>query len=325
MTPEPRLLSEGELTEHTAEIERHFGEGLTWHHPVSRDGLTLSVIESPAPGHLPPLLIVAGRAEIEHKYAEFLYSAHGMGISVAVAFVRGNGSSSRVLPGTARTHLRDYHDLRSDIECCHRALGWERYHLMGFSMGGLIALDAVAHGTLRPERLALCAPYLHPQAGGCPAPLLRAASALCAAIPALSTGYPPTQGDYRRIPFAENHHSHSELRYGRYHDYYAAHPELCISGTTWGFLHETLSMQAELRRLDFALTIPTLAITSGADRVVNSAYALEFFNRHRHDPCPPICLNIDGAFHDLINESDAYRTPALLRVLEFFYGENSNA
>lgn len=50
-------------------------------------------------------------------------------------------------------------------------------------------------------------------------------------------------------------------------------------------------------------SIPTLIIVAGADRVVNGKAAIRFANNLRSASL----LEIDGAYHELLQESDFYR------------------
>ena len=77
-------------------------------------------------------------------------------------------------------------------------------------------------------------------------------------------------------------------------------------------------MQGAYRHADEIRT-PLLLLSAGADRVVSNERIHAFYHRAAAAgvPCEPP-LTIAGARHELLNEHDEYRIPALTSILEFF-------
>ena len=67
-----------------------------------------------------------------------------------------------------------------------------------------------------------------------------------------------------------------------------------------------------------------MSILAGNDKVVSSRVAFEFFKKHANDCLGTKIINIENAYHDLLNESDKYRIQSLPQALKFLeYGEEN--
>lgn len=316
----PELLGrEADLEDRAAEIEEFYRDEVSLRRFKTPDGWP---VYAAVLRHISPrgqLVILPGRGEIAHKYAEFLYAMQAARIETTVLFTRGQGESRRLLPDRQKCHLTEVDALRRDAEFMLRELDVRRYRLLGFSLGGLVALDLLAHGRLLPERVALAAPFLWPHYPWVPRPWLRLALRLICRLPGCDERYVPGGGPYCRVAFAENHHSHSEWRYRNYHDYYAEHPELTVGAATFGFARQAVQKQDELRRSAGDFRVPIKLVLAGNDLVVDNRAARHFVAAHARDCVPPQCAEVSGAFHDLLNERDDFRLPALTQCLEFLF------
>ncbi len=306
---------------HLDAIEIFYQNNLIFHKITKDDGIILSAVELKGPHNpLHTLVIVPGRAEIEHKYAELLYNLKEANVRIVLLFVRGQGSSSRVIPQSQKCHAVSFEDYTEDLAFMLDALDIKDFIMMGFSLGGLICLDYLVNFKLKPKRLALLAPYLWP-AVSLPDPLLRTLVFTAAKIPFLNTAYTSHGKDYKMIPFEDNFHSHDLFRYTVYHNYYTKYPETAHGGPTFGFVSETMKKQLELFHDNFIFKIPLLCICAGDDRVVSTPHTQKFIGKHQNDRIKPVVVSIKGAYHDLLNESDDYRSPALQKALNFLLSE----
>lgn len=319
MTFTINLTTETFYRDNKARIEE-FYQTLTFHKIQRDEQITLSVLEYRPPEVKKTLVIVPGRAEIEHKYAELIYSLRDLPLRIVVPFVRGQGMSSPVIPGSHKCHIDDFNLYREDLNFMLDALELADFCQMGFSMGGLISTDLVARGRHKPQRLALIAPYLWP-AFNLPAPVLWALVSFLGRMPGLKMMYTPHGREYKRLAFEENIHSHSRLRYESYHDYYAEHPELAQAGPSYAFVHQSLCKQIELSRSRFQFTMPVFCAVAACDKVVSPVHTQRFMEQHQHDVCPPKFVRVAGAFHDISNEADEYRNSILSRALNFLLNE----
>lgn len=317
----PWLRSE-ELAARDAEIERFWEREVIHHRLKTADGLSVTAAEIRPEGALGSLVLIPGRGETEHKYAELFFDLARMRIRAAVLFPRGQGLSDRLLADPQKCHMDDFAAVTGDLEFLIESLGFDDYAMLAFSLGGLEALDLIFKTRNLPSRLALIAPFLWPAMHLNPT-LLKIAVGVLGAIPGARNAYTPYGNVYRRVPFAQNHHSHDEARYTRYHDYYAEHPKLTIGSPTWSFVRQTTFKQLELMRLERELPLKVLCMNCALDQVVSPQAAREFFNLHLNDAASPIITTLDNAFHDVLNERDEIRNPALTRALNFFKGNEA--
>ena len=90
------------------------------------------------------LLLVHGNASSGRFFEELIASL--LEYTIVAPDLRGYGASE-AQPADAERGVRDYSD---DLEALVEALGWERFHLLGWSLGGNIAMQyAIDH----PERV----------------------------------------------------------------------------------------------------------------------------------------------------------------------------
>lgn len=316
------LLNEQELLQNQANIEDFFNHKIIKHSFLHPNGLTLTALELLGdPKNT--LVIIPGRGEIGHKYAELLFSLRSLNWRILILFSRGQGGSTRLLADSNRCHIDRFEYFRADIQFLLNKLYVKEYKLMAFSLGALISLDLIVNGDHIPKKAALLAPYIYPYF---PLPkfVLRTLILSLGYLPLLKISYTPHGHNYKRIPFADNHHSHSEIRYNLYHDYYAAHPELTIGGPTWGFLRQAYLTQMRLIHGDFKFKIPIMGILAGNDKVVSSKEASAFLKKHTHDNLDTKIITIENAYHDLLNESDQYRIQSLPQALKFLENGEEN-
>ncbi len=302
----------------TGEIESFYDEHVEIHTAQAAGGLHVRAALISPPDAVAQIAVIPGRGETAHKYAEFLYCMYQAGIKTAVLFARGQGISDRLLKDHQRCHIDKFGNLTSDIVLLISELGFKDYGMLAFSLGGLIALDFVYSdlAITRPKKLALIAPFLYPAMKINPR-LLAIASSVLGSLPVIKNAFTPYGREYKLIPFDENHHSHCEVRYKAYHDYYASHKELTIGSPTWGFVKETTLKQRQLFSLKEPLPVPIYVQTADEDKVVSSEACRKFFKNHQQDPYTPIVSSLSGAYHDVLNEIDEIRNPALNRAIEF--------
>jgi len=260
-------------------------------------------------------LIVQGRREfIEKKYLEAGLDLLARGYRIILFDSRGQGLSSRLLDGARYQydHLTDFGIQVRDLSAFYHDVVKPRQSgplfLLTHSMGGLIAAHWLAE---------------HPEdAAGIKAMILTA-PAFMIGVPSLSLPisrvltklgrnehYAAGQHDYGGGDgrFANNLLSHDSNRFSVIEKYFSANPTLKVGGVTWGWLVTTLNAMKQLRQPGYLerITMPTLALFGGQDIVTPSAKIIPLVRRM---PLAEI-VTIRGAWHDLLNEADAYRDQA---------------
>lgn len=322
--------TEAHLADNQTQIDQFYKTALKLHKIQVNDRVFLSALELPyhdeyncVEDSSNTLIIIAGSAETEYKYAELLYHLSSMQMRVIVCFVRGQGQSSRLLFNSAKCHIEHFASYYCDIDDILTFLDvGPNYKLMGFSLGGLISLHSYFKGRFphKPSAMALIAPFLgvnYPISSCCLYYLL---APLCK-FHSFAISYTPQGKEYKRLAFEENHHSHSTLRYERYHDYYAQNPQQALASPTYNFVKECLKAQHKLTAHKFKFNIPVICLCAGDDHVVSTPAAKAYFEKHKQDPIAPVFKIIPHAYHDILNEADNYRNPALKRALNFLYND----
>lgn len=298
------------------EIERCWNERVIHHKFLTNDGLSITAAEIRPLHFSAQLVIIPGRGETAHKYAEIFYSFERMGIRAAVLFPRGQGLSDRLLPDRQKCHIVCFNQILSDLNTLITQLKFDEFGMLAFSLGGLEAISYVYEYTQRPQALVLLAPFFWPANKIHPV-ILRCVVGVLGHLPRFKTSFTPYGQGYHRIDFESNYHSHCKIRYQRYHDYYANHSDLTIGSPTWGFVAQTTAQQVRLRRLVSELPVKTLFMNSEFDQVVAPSAVEDFCKRHEHDKLTPELITIKQAFHDVLNEKDEIRNPALTQAMKF--------
>jgi alpha-beta hydrolase superfamily lysophospholipase len=94
------------------------------------------------------------------------------------------------------------------------------------------------------------------------------------------------------------------------------HPDRVASAP----VNERLLAMQQAYRHAHQLTTPLLLLSASDDQVVSNAHIAAFCARAAAAgvPCNPQPLTIAGARHELLNERDECRIPALTAILDFF-------
>jgi lysophospholipase len=264
-------------------------------------------------------VLLPGRTEFLEKLTLPAGELVARGFSVAALDWRGQGLSDRLLPEPAKGHVRHFAEYRHDLaallaEPRVAALPGPRV-LVGHSMGGAIALGAVADGLAdAPRALVLTAPMLGIR-------LSRGARAAARALTAagrmaqLASRWPPMPGARRpyvqRHPFAGNVLTGDEALYRWCAEALAAEPRLRLGAPTLGWLRAAMR---EMRRLAH-LPPPSMPclVTMGTREVVVDPQAV----RHGARRIGADFAEIEGARHDLFLERREHRR-ALWQAVEGF-------
>lgn len=260
-----------------------------------------------APGAARGSVIVSpGRTEAIEKYFETIEDLRGRGFSVLVHDWRGQGLSARPLADRLIGHARGWRPFLGDFAALLAAFEARLprpWIALGHSMGGCLTLLAMAEGESRFAGVALSAPMMGLQTGTIPP---RAARFLAAAlVRAGAAGRPAGARETAPTPFADNIVTHDPERYARNEAIVAAWPELALGQPSWGWIDFALSATARLQArtgLD-GVSVPAVLVAAGDERLVDNAAIRKvaaLLPRGR-------ALEIAGAFHELLQETDPVR------------------
>lgn len=204
-------------------------------------------------GDGPPLLLIMGMAGHSNMWGDPLLDALAASYDIVVYDHRGIGESDDV-PGAFTVA-----DLADDADALFEALGWEDAHVLGFSLGGMVAQELAVNHAKRLRTLVLASTY----AGGegldlsAPGPLEM--------FQAMQTGDLDTA---IRAGFAANLSAEYVADEDNYQRFKAITQSIRISAPVAlrqaqaGAAHDTSTRLGELR-------VPTLILHGTADRMVS--------------------------------------------------------
>lgn len=302
-----------------------------WHAP---DGHPIRRVDWPA-RLSPPLgsiLFMPGRGDAYEKYLETLDYWAGRGWQVTAADWRGQAGSGRLGRDPVTGHIDDFATWTSDLGAFYA--DWARqspapHVLAGHSMGGHLALRAVAQGVVRPAALVLIAPMLDFATKSLPIPVLHAAARLMAAVgdkrrPAWKWSERPGELPQDRIDLL----THDADRYADELWWRERRPELVMGPGSWGWVERAYASMRLLTRpgLLEAVRVPVLILATEVDRLVGTGAILRAAER-----LPDCTLVLFGpeARHEILRESDSVRNQALEAIDNFLNkaaaAERSNA
>jgi pimeloyl-ACP methyl ester carboxylesterase len=118
-------------------------------HEVEVGAVRLAVAEAGRGGR--PLLLAHGFTGTKEDFADWIDPLVEAGWWVVAPDHRGHGGSTRLADEAAYTLAA----FAADLEALVGVLGWDRYALLGHSMGGMIAQELVLRDPARVERLVL--------------------------------------------------------------------------------------------------------------------------------------------------------------------------
>lgn len=255
------------------------------------------------------VILLHGRNEAIEKYYETISDLNKRGFCVATMDWRGQGGSFRMLKDAERGYVRNFSDYRNDFEIFLKTIVMPDcpppFYILAHSTGALIAMQSHEMLQSRIRRMVLVSPFLGLARSVFSDKHLRPVANLLATMGFGSryAGKVPLQ--LSPESFTRNPLTHDQSRYSRNASITRAQPQLGIAGPTVQWLAQTLKAIHSIDTPQFyeKFSIPTLIIVAGADRVVNGKAAIRFANNLRSASL----IEIDGAYHELLQESDFYR------------------
>jgi lysophospholipase len=243
------------------------------------DGWPIRRADWPLPDHpRGALLFVPGRGDFFEKYIETLDSWHRAGWAVTALDWRGQAASGRLGDDPVTGHVDDFaiwiSDLKSFWGDWAKAAPPGRQVLVGHSMGGHLALRAVAEGAVRPDGLVLSAPMLGLITRGLPLVLLHWVAKFMRKIkgprcPAWKWSEKPGEVPAERV----NLLTHDPERYADELWWREHRPELTMGPASWGWVAASIASMRGLDRREVLarVTIPVFLFATGADELVGIA------------------------------------------------------
>ncbi len=266
------------------------------------------------------ILFLPGRGDFYEKYLETLDHWHRSGWRVTAADWRGQAGSGRLGMDPLTGHIDDFAIWVADL-----AALWAEWKasvpgphvLAAHSMGGHLALRALAEGVVDPAALVLSAPMLGFLPEAVPVAILHTAAKLMCKLgdrrrPAWKWSEKPGQLPEDRI----NLLTHDALRYADEVWWRDQRPELVMGPGSWGWVERAY---ASTRRVEQAgllesAQVPVLLLAASEDKLVGIK-AIE--RAARRLPQAQLLRFGPEARHELFREEDMVRDRALSAVDAF--------
>jgi lysophospholipase len=248
------------------------------------------------------VIVCPGRTEFIEKYFEVGRELQAMGFAVVILDWPGQGLSERLLDDNKKGHIDRFETFMGAL-----AKGLEKlddrlprpYVSLAHSMGGAIALSAIAQGLVKVDAAAFCAPMW-----GLKSKFLGMSYLVWAMrVTGRSDDYAQQPGPPET--FETNIVTHDKRRWQMQRDLCDAAPELELGPVTWGWLSASLNIVATFGRAKAlnGVTIPVFVASAGEEKLVDNA---------SHDAvCArlPDCehVTVEGALHEILMETDERR------------------
>jgi lysophospholipase len=265
------------------------------------------------------MLFLPGRGDHYEKYLETFDHWHRHGWGVTAIDWRGQGGSGRFGADAMTGHIEDFGVWVDDLAAFW--VGWAAAHpgprvVVGHSMGGHLALRAVAERRIDPDAMVLVAPMLG-FLGRMPNAVMHQAARLMAWI-----------GDPRRAAWKWSEKpgeklasrakllTHDPERYADEIWWRENRPEIAMGPGSWRWVERAY---ASMRLIDApgvleGVTLPTIILATTADGLV-SWRAIE--RAARRMPRAQLVRFGEEARHEILREADAVRNKAL-RLIDAF-------
>jgi lysophospholipase len=279
----------------------------------TRDGTRIRCADWPArPGTDPRgvCAILDGQTEFLEKYTEIVGDLTARGFAVAALDWRGQGGSMRSLPDGRKAHVGDFAEYGLDIDAFMdqvvSPLGAKRPLALAHSMGAHILLRALHD---KPDMFAgavMTAPMLQADTRGYPAWLARLACRMQNLAGATTEWvWGMDKRDPLTMSFEDNLVTSDRARFARNRDMLTDHPDIRLSGPTWGWLEAAYRSMALVTAPGFAerITTPILIVGAGRDRIVKTSAARAFARRLPN----ATYLELEDAEHEILMENDSIR------------------
>ncbi len=271
------------------------------------DGARLRAAWFPRQGARGSVVLSPGRTEPMEKYFEVVGELLARGFGVLVHDWRGQGLSQRSHPDRLRGHAQGIGPFLSDharLLDAFEARMPRPWIELGHSMGGGLALLALARGETRVSGAILTAPMLGVPTGTVPKSVAHLIMGLMLQIGRAGecvAGAP----DPLTESFEGNLLTHDRARYERYKAQLRACPDLALGGLTWGWLDFALALETAIAAPGAleAIDIPVTLLAAGSERIVLASAiqtAARRLPRGRYEVVP-------GAMHEILMETDGMR------------------
>ncbi|MEB8285784.1 alpha/beta fold hydrolase [Aeromonas veronii] len=268
------------------------------------------------------ILIVNGRVESYLKYQELAWDLWRQGYSLYLIDHRGQGMSGRMLDDPQKGYVDQFDDYVVDLKQFHDQViiadQPAKLFLLAHSMGGAISARYLERWPDDIKAAVLSSPMMGINLGGLPKWLAKGLAATLGTVGGWigEPPYGPGQGPYQDDGFADNGLTHSHSRYQAFRQLYEQYPQIKLGGATAHWIYQGITGADAAIAGAGAIKTPLLVLQAGDDKIVDNAAQDHFCTLAKCEGGKP--LRIEGAWHELLMETDDKRQPALTAMAEFF-------
>lgn len=282
--------------------------------PLSADGIAAQQPRG-------SMLFLPGRGDHYEKYLEMLDQFSRQGWCVTSIDWRGQGGSGRLLADPHIGHIDDFSTWIADLKAF-----WAQWKastpgphvLVAHSMGGHLAMRALAENAIDPVAVALSAPMLGIQTMGLPYCMHHAIARFLRGL-----------GDPQRAAWKEGEKpgapldvrskilTHDPQRYADELFWWKERPEVRLGPPSWHWVERAIASSRQLHAAGVleGVKTPILLIATTADRLVDTKRIIRDAKRL---PDSELLLFGNEAAHELLREADRVRDICLDRIAAFF-------
>lgn len=271
------------------------------------------------------IVLLHGRNECIEKYYETIRDLTKAGFWVATFDWRGQGGSERIKyrrqVGYVR-NFRDYeHDLAIFLEYVVLPDARMPYYLLAHSMGGLVALSMAPNIANRIDRIAVVSPFIGLKISGFKRALLNAWLTLFNFTGLGSVAVPRPSGNKEQQRFESL--SSDQDRYIRNWQIFEEYPEFRTGPPTVRWLYLMLKAMGRVTNQTYLeqITTPTIILGGSNDGIVPFEEFEDISTKFRAGQLIPLY----GSRHEILQEVDIFREPALAAILAFFTSDEKRA
>lgn len=258
------------------------------------------------------VLLLPGRTEYIEKYFQVIARLTAMGFAVATLDWRGQGMSTREVPGLLG-HIDDFARYQEDLAAFLR---WPALVsapgpqvVLSHSMGGAIALRGLTDGLLAPRAAVFSAPFWGVGVPGLAGRVARKMAGGAVAIGLGARAVPMGKSDAARLTYSVRHDFDGNVltsdpeQFAWLRAQAEARPDLTLTAPTFAWLDAAYRELEALSHVP-APDLPSLVLLGDDEGVVNPAAIHDWIAK-----APDAALTmVAGARHESLMESPA-RTP----------------
>ena len=273
---------------------------------AQQDGLRLRVMLATTERTDPrgSIIIYPGRTEFIEKYLETIEDLTARGFTVLIMDPRGQGLSQRLTDDPLKSYVDDFQDYANDlagVTSQFSPLLPKPHILMGHSMGGCVALQAVISGVMRPSAVVGSAPMLGLY--DVSTPIMIAMIKMFSALGMAKKELPFQRGRSGiPVPFESNKLTSDPERYKSWAAYFNNVERIRLGPPTYGWIVQAIRSMAFVNKNADKLKIPALIVAAGADPIVEPKSNREFAEK-----AGAAFTVVPGALHELFLERDELR------------------